>query len=313
MKNTAYTFLYKMLAGTVCLVLFLISRPTFAQDTTLSRNQLKAYEGVFQNQQNKEMNVRFIADSSSLQAKLLWNGGQLRLYPKSLVDFYSKGGETVNIKFVKGMDGRFNQLSVNGGEELWDRVINYQPLAKKEFPHSPDQLKPFEGLFQLQEDPNRYIQLTAKNNQLILKQHWDGQEVPFVPDSAWDFFNKVQLLFTLHFVKGPDSTIVKVVAFSRDVWNKVQPVAYTPAQLKIFEGKYHLKEDPDDIIQIKASGNNLVVKQLWDGKETALYPVADKYFYNSAKSYPARFLPDDSGAITKVLMLSGDLFEKMKE
>jgi hypothetical protein len=140
-----------------------------------------------------------------------------------------------------------------------------------------------------------------------------GTHLPFVPDSTWDFFNKTQNMFTLHFVKGPDSSVVKVVAFKRDVWNKVKPAVYTTEQLSLFEGKYRLKDDPDDIIQFKASGSNLVAKQLWDGKETILSPLADRYFYNTAETYPVKFLKDDSGAITMALVLSGDLFEKVKE
>jgi hypothetical protein len=56
-----------------------------------------------------------------------------------------------------------------------------------------------------------------------------------------------------------------------------------------------------------------VVKQLWDGKETVVDPLADFYFYNKAQKYSVAFRKDEAGAITGVLVLNKDLFEKVKE
>jgi hypothetical protein len=293
-----------------CLLFCLCLQQVYAQNTVnLTPEELKSFEGVFQNARNKDLNVQFTADSNALQAKLLWNGGRLKVYPSAPLEFYSKEGETVNIKFVKGPDGKINQLSLGNGD-TWNRVYNYHPLVRTEAAHTPEQLKVYEGLFQLGDD--RFIQFTEKSNQLILKQHWDGQELPFVPDSAWDFFNKTNLTFNLHFIKGTDGSVEKVLAFKRDLWTKVHPVDYSPAQLVAFEGKYQLKDDKDDIIQIRASGKNLVIKQLWDGKETVLVPQADLYFYCASESYPAKFTKDASGNIVGATMLSGDEFEKIK-
>jgi len=278
---------------------------------TLSQKQLKPFEGVFQSQQNKEMNVQFTADTNSLNAKLLWNGGQIRLFPQSGLEFFSKEGERVNVTFVKGADGTITQVNV-GGNGLWNRVNNYKPLVKAEAPHTPEQLKLYEGLYENAGNNGAYLQFTEKDNQLVLKQQWDGQEVQFVPDSSWSFFNKQQLRFTLDFTKGEDGQVTKVLAFKRDVWNKVKPVHYKPDELKVFEGKYQLKVDNDDIIQIIASGTNLVIKQLWDGKETVVLPMADMYFYNAAETYPLKFTKNSDGSITQVKGLNGDEFEKVK-
>lgn len=278
---------------------------------SLTQKQLKAFEGVFQNQQNKDLNVQFTADTNSLNAKLLWNGGQLRLFPQSDLAFFSKEGERVNITFIKAADGNINQVNV-GGNGVWNRVNNYKPLVKLEAPHTPAQLKIYEGLYENDRNSSAYLQFTEKDNQLILKQQWDGQEVQFVPDSAWSFFNKQQLMFTLDFTKGADGQITKVVAFKRDVWNKVAPAHYTPADLKIFEGKYQFKDDNDDVIQIIASGDNLVIKQLWDGKETVVSPLADLYFYNAGETYPLKFIKNNDGSITQALGINGDVFEKIK-
>jgi len=279
---------------------------------TLSAAQLKPFEGVFQNAQNKEMNVQFSVDSNSLKAKLLWNQGQqLRLYPQSELAFFSKEGERVNITFVKAADGTITQVNV-GGNGLWNRVRDYKPITKQETPHTPAQLKLYEGLFKNEHSDNLYMQFTEKDNNLVLKQLWDGQEVQFVPDTAWHFFNKQQQMFTLDFTKGSDGQITKVMAFRRDIWNKVKAAHYTHDELKAFEGKYQLKVDNDDVIQISAVGGNLVIKQLWDGKETVVAPLADNYFYGTTEAYPIKFDKNSAGTVTGATALNGDGFEKMK-
>ncbi len=282
------------------------------KEISLSPKQLKAYEGIFQSAQNKEMNVQFTADSNSLDAKLLWNGGQIRIFPQSELAFFSKEGERVSLTFVKGTDGTITQVNV-GGNGLWNRVNNYKPLTKQEIPHTPEQLKIYEGLYENASNNGMYLQFTEKDNMLVLKQQWDGQQVQFVPDSAWRFFNKQQLMFTLDFKKDANGNVTKVVAFGRDVWNKTKPAHYTHGDLKAFEGKYQLKVDNDDLIQISASGDNLVVKQLWDGKETIVNPMAELYFYNAAENYPLKFTKSTDGTITQATALNGDEFERIKK
>lgn len=208
--------------------------------------------------------------------------------------------------------GTITQVNV-GGNGLWTRVKDYKPLVRQQAPHTPAQLKIYEGLYENAGNNGSYLQFTEKDNQLVLKQQWDGQEVQFVPDSAWSFFNTKQLMFTLDFTKGADGQITKVIAFKRDMWNKVKPAHYTPGELKIFEGKYQFKVDNDDVIQIMASGENLIVKQLWDGKETVVSPMAELYFYNNAEIYPLKFSRNADGTITQVMVLNGDVFEKIKK
>ncbi len=278
----------------------------------LNPDQLKAFEGYFQNSQNKDMVVQFTARENSLNAKLSWNDAQIKLFPDSAFEFFSKEGEPITIQFGKGKNGVIDHFAIrNNG--LWTRVDNYKPLVRTEISHTPEQLKVFEGVYQLQNQDDRFIQFSEKDNKLILKQQWDGEQVEFVPDSALSFFSKQQKLFTLQFVKGDGGNIAKVIAFRNDVWIKLKKTHLSPEQLKIFEGKYRFKDDQDDIIQIKVQGDNLVVTQLWDGKETTVYQQTENYFYNEAQSYPVAFAKDKDGSITQVVVLDGDLFEKIKK
>jgi hypothetical protein len=280
-----------------------------AQDT--SRSRFHAFEGVFQDQQDKDRNIQFIADSDGLHAKILWANAVLWVFPSSDLEFQTREGERATVKFTRDPDGTVNQLTINGGG-MWKRNNHYHPPVQNEIPHSPDQLKAYEGIYQFQGDPDRYIQFFEKDNKLVLKQHWDGQEIPFSPDSSWDFFTKDQVLFTLHFTKDSTGMPSKVLVFKRDLWLRAPRANYSGKDLQAFEGKYQLSVDSDDLIQISASGNNLIFKQLWDGKTTTVTPVADLYFYNAAEVFPLKFKKDSQGKITQVLALDGDSFVKVK-
>src|SRR5208282_3469953 len=114
------------------------------------------------------------------------------------------------------------------------------------------------------------------------------------------FFSKEVPLFSLQFSKDSVGNIQKVVAFKRDVWIKVKRARPTLQDLKSLEGKYQSKDDPDNVIMLIVRGNNLVVKQLWDGKEIMMVPQTPTYFYNASQSYPLQVLKDTNGETNQV-------------
>ena len=48
--------------------------------------------------------------------------------------------------------------------------------VKKVVQSSPGKLKSFEGFYRFQEDKEAFLQITVKENKLVLKQLWDGKE-----------------------------------------------------------------------------------------------------------------------------------------
>jgi hypothetical protein len=284
-------------------------------DILLTSDQLKAFEGFFQSSRNDEMYVQFIAQENTLLAKLLWNNNEMHLIPESAFAFISKetGDEgPVHIRFAKDSSGSITQLFLNNSES-WRKVKEYKPVIKKEMEHTPEQLKKFEGLYQSQNENPDFIQFTVKENSIVLKQLWDGNEIPFVPQSELDFFSRVAPLFTLTFTKDKEGTITQALAFKRDLWVKLKVVQPTQDQLKTLEGKYQFSDDKDNYIQLTSKNGHLIVKQLWDGKEIILEPQTATYFYNSAESYPLLVIKDKSGMVTQVRVLGNDLFNKVKE
>jgi hypothetical protein len=291
--------------------------PTRAANPTirLAPDRLKTYEGYFQFSQSKDQVIQFQVIGDTLVAKLLWNGMSLHIVPESDSVFHNVElveGRTIPIKFIRNKVGPYIQMYLIDQNTPWNRIYDYKPLVRTEIAHTPEQLKIFEGLYRGRENED-YIGITERQNKLVLHPFWGGDDVEFLPDSPLHFFNKEQLLFTLQFIKGPDDSITRVIAFGRDIWDKARALSLTPLQVKGFEGKYRLKEDPDDIIQMTASGLNLTIKQLWDGKETVVSPRTDVFFYNEKLGYLVTFKKDDSGAVTGVFLLGGrDYFEKVK-
>jgi hypothetical protein len=280
----------------------------------LPPDKIKAVEGYYRNRDNQEMYVQFAAAENSLSAKLLWNNKQLKLYPSSETEYFSKEGETVTIKFVKGQDGVVTQFLLNGNNNnQWDKVKEYKPVTHKEITHTPDQLKVFEGLFVYHNEPTRFVEFSVKDNKLILKQHWDGEKVSFVPESELDFFCPDQPMFIIKFTKDSIGAISQMLAFKRDLWDKVKPVQLSADQMRAFTGKFRFKDDHDNVILISIKGNGLVLKQLWDGKEITMSPRSAVYFYNDEQSFPALFMKEKDGSVSKVMVLGEDVFERMKD
>ncbi|HMH32294.1 MAG TPA: hypothetical protein VK543_04645 [Puia sp.] len=281
----------------------------------LTPDQWKALEGYFQNSRNSEMYVQFSAKDTVLLAKLLWDNSEIRLIPESALSFYNKQeGEEgpLRIRFSKDSTGNISRVLV-GNNDVWIRTKDYKPVVKIEMQHTPDQLKRFEGLYQFQRDKERFIQFTVRENNLVLKQHWDGEEVRFVPQSELDFFSKELPSFSLSFAKDEKGNINQAIAFKSDIWKRIVKSHPDNEQLRAIEGKYQFKDDPDNYIQITAKQNMLIVKQLWDGKEIVLEPQTDTYFYNTDLAYPLLVVKDKDGKAARVQVLGMDWFDKVKD
>jgi len=272
-------------------------------------------EGYFQNSRNPDMYVQFTAKDTLLQAKLLWNNNQIMLIPESSLAFVGKegGGDEgpIRIRFIKDSAGIINQVQV-GNNDLWKRVKEYKPVVKVEMVHTPDQLKAFEGLYQLKGHEDRFIGFSVKDNKLILKQHWDGNEISFVPESPLSFFSKDVPMFSLTFAKDATGNIKQATAFRNDLWIKLSVVHSSLQALQTFEGKYQSKDDPDNVIQLVAGKDQLIVKQLWDKKELTVDQQTDMYFYNSAQNFPLQAYKDKDGKIARIVLMGIDEFDRIK-
>ena len=280
---------------------------------TLSEQEWKAVTGIFQSAQNSDMNVQFSVSNNMLVAKLLWNNNELHLSPETPLVFSSNqegNQEPVRITFIKDSSGAINAVNVaNNG--VWKRNNNYKPLERKEIQLPVDQLKQFEGLYKIQGGENKFLQFSVKEGHLLLTQQWDGREQVFAAQSEMDFFAKGFPLFTLNFSKDKEGHVSQVIAFKTDVWIKQKEPALSLNQLKLYEGKFRSKDDPDNMVQLTVMNNHLVLIQLWDKKQIVLTPRAEEFFYSQAEFYPVVIVKNKDGIADQITILGTDDFTRV--
>jgi hypothetical protein len=288
--------------------------PSFAQPR-LSPEQLKAFEGYYRNPQNKEMVVHILLQRDTLVAKPLWADLTIHLLPKGDMVFHTiedvEHGP-IDITFSRDSTGDIAALDLGNGAK-WNRDKGYKQVVKKEMVHTPAQLKPYEGVYGLDREGERFLQFFVKDNNLILKQVWDGMAIPFHPENTEDFFTEKMPIFTLHFTKDQGGNVTQVLAFGRDLWVKMKQPDLSAAVLGGASGKYQSKDDPDNQVTISVRDKELVVKQLWDGKEIAVQALTDTYFYNLAKAYKLQLRKDDNGKINEVVLLETSVFVRVPQ
>lgn len=186
---------------------------------------------------------------------------------------------------------------------------------------STEQLKLFAGKYLAEDNKMNFLQMIIKDNHLVLRQSWDGVEIDFKQTAELEFYNDDHS-FPLKFTKSSTGKMTQVLAFNKDVWNRVddnykpelqKTIQLTPVQLKAFEGKYELKGgDGDEFLQITAANDHLVLKQLWDQREINFSPVSEVDFFNDVQTFPLKFTKGADGVATEVLAFNKDVWTKMK-
>lgn len=186
---------------------------------------------------------------------------------------------------------------------------------------SLEHLKPFVGKYQFTNNHMVFLQVMLKDGHMVLKQLWDKQEIPFRQTSELEFYND-EHQFPLKFTKSNTGEITQVLAFNRDLWNRVAD-DYTPPmkkiikltadQLKPFEGRYQLKGgdgDADDIANITTGDNHLVIKHEQD--VTNLLPVSELEFVTEDQSFDVIFTKAADGSVMQAVVNNKDVWLKDK-
>ena len=106
----------------------------------------------------------------------------------------------------------------------------------------------------------------------------------------------------------------------KDVWVKVSRytprkfITLSPEKLKAFAGKYTFQFQPgkDAFIVVTSKGNQLVLKETWNGNEIVFDAYSEHEFYNRERAFTLQFMKDRNGTVTQVLAFSRDLWTKVK-
>jgi hypothetical protein len=182
-------------------------------------------------------------------------------------------------------------------------------------------LKQFVGKYQFTDNKMVFLQIMIKDGHMMLKQLWDKQEIPFRQTAALDFYND-ERKFPLKFTRNSSGEITQVLAFNRDVWNKV-PDDYTPPlkkiiklsdqQLNLFSGKYELKGgdgDADDIAEVSVEDGHLSIKH--ENDVTNLFAVSALEFVTEDQSFDVVFSKSPDGSVTQAVVNKKDVWIKKK-
>ncbi|HTK20530.1 MAG TPA: hypothetical protein VL442_13480 [Mucilaginibacter sp.] len=189
--------------------------------TNVVETSLTAFEGIYQNKINTFFYFKITVNGTGLLAKQVDGDRQIILTRKSDLGFEMKdddGDEEIPVTFSKKDAGEITGVEV-GGRDQWVKVKEYVPV--KEITLTADQLKAFEGKYKFEERDDAFLQITATATGLKLKQLWDNREFDFAPISDVDFLNK-QAAFPLKFTKDGTGKVTKVLAFNKDLWDKVK-------------------------------------------------------------------------------------------
>jgi hypothetical protein len=196
---------------------YLLAAGLIALSAAAPIDDLQQFEGIFQKDDNKEAYVQFSVKNGALTGKLLWDEREYEMVRKSELEFVSKNEEHP-AKFIKNESGEVVKVILMHRSE-WTKVKDYKP--RKEVQLSPEQLKAFEGKYSFQRDKNLYLQITVKENSLILKQLWDGKEIVLAAKDELSFFGRGQH-FPAEFTKNSEGKIVQLTCFEEDIWDKVE-------------------------------------------------------------------------------------------
>jgi len=219
-KLAAMSILF-VLATLNCLNVQSVRAVTISQ-STFAETPLSAFEGIYQNKTNTFFYFKITINGTGLLAKQMDGDRQIILTRKTDLGFEMKdddGDENIAVTFSKNDAGEITGVVVGNNQDQWIRVKEYVPA--KEITLTVDQLKAFEGKYKFEERDDAYLQITATATGLTLKQLWDNREFNFTPISDVDFLNK-QAAFPLKFTKDGTGTVTKVLAFNRDLWDKVK-------------------------------------------------------------------------------------------
>lgn len=319
-----YALVLPLLAGTYLIVNPLKARSMPLQITTTNqpaRQDLKALEGYYQSDFNKEVYIQIHVAGDQLFLKQLWDDKDIPFKQLSELEFSAMDGK-FPLKFSKDAQGAIVQvLAFN--RDHWNKVKTYTPVTYITL--KPAQLRPFEGFYQMRDKEGQmiYIQILSTDDGLVLRQGWDGEEIPFKPMSVSTFFNKKET-FPLEFTRDKNGNVVEVTAFHRDHWKKMQDgsgavikkeIKLEPAQLKALEGEYHMQSNNGEnaSIRIQATEKGIVLKELWGGNvETQLLPSSPTEFFCKDRSFPLVFTLDKNGVATELLAFGRDRWEKIK-
>jgi len=208
----------------------------------------------------------------------------------------------------------------------WLLVVAVQSVQAQDktsgqrFRLTADELKSFEGYYRFTKNLDDYIEMTAAGNGLLAKRLNEGREFFLTPKSSTEFVSEIEKI-SVKFNKDNTGKVTEVLVLGKDVWKKVAKyelrkiIGLSPQKLKVLEGKYTFafQQGEREFLDIIAKEDHIVLIENWTGNQIKFSPLSELEFVNQERTFPLKFIKDDSGAVTKVLAFNRDLWTKVNQ
>ncbi|AEV99581.1 hypothetical protein A4D02_27465 [Niastella koreensis] len=190
---------------------------------------------------------------------------------------------------------------------------------------SEQEWKAVTGIFQSPQNNDMNVRFTARDNMLIAKLLWNGNELHLLPESPLEFSSNQegnQESVHITFIKDSSGAVNEVKVADNGVWkrnNNYTPltkkeIELSPDQLKQFEGLYQFQGDATRFIEFSLQGGQLVLKQSWDGEQRFFVPEsAMDFFVKDFPLFTLNFSKDKDGNINQVIAFKKDVWVKSKK
>jgi len=174
------------------------------------------------------------------------------------------------------------------------------------------------GYYRSAKSAHIFIHIGRKNGHLTLEPSWDHERIIFEQKGQFEFYNQ-RKNFPLKFIKGTNGEIQQLLAFEKDLWNKVdgdegvyrkKEIELSPKVLRSFEAKYQYKDQPY-YIDIKSEDSIIVVHESWTGNSIRLFPETPSRFFSKQNNYTLEFIRNTNGEIVKAIALNDDEWLKI--
>lgn len=98
-------------------------KPVVKKAITLTKDQLKAVEGKYRLQQNKELIVQVTSVDDHLVVKQLWNGEEMIFLAESDLKFFAQNNQNFPVRFIKNDAGAIVQ-AIAFERDMLDKVLD---------------------------------------------------------------------------------------------------------------------------------------------------------------------------------------------
>jgi beta-lactamase regulating signal transducer with metallopeptidase domain len=177
------------------------------------------FDGVYQFNSQNEIRIEIKEVAGDLVLKQLWDQQKILFKKQSNLKFHNRMLD-FPLEFVKDPTGSIIKV-IALKKDVWIKVKGNPPEIKKEIKLSRKALVNVQGFYQCNVPgyENRFLQFTAVEKGLMVKESWTEAQFEITPEAAMKFFSKEGKYWPVEFVVGKNGLVERAIVFNHD-WLK---------------------------------------------------------------------------------------------